>query len=97
MHLPTQRSTHREASQNYGIAVQARAFESRELPTKQQRGELEIDMALGEESLDSRRVVASSEWTVLAIEIGGTSTAIERIATCSGHLLSEQLSYRSAT
>ena len=27
--------------------VQARAFESRELPTKQQRGELEIDMALG--------------------------------------------------
>ena len=34
--------------------VQARVFKSRELPTKQQWRELEIDVALGGESLDSQ-------------------------------------------
>ena len=43
-------------------SVQARAFESRELSTKQQWGKLE----LGGELLDSR-AAPFSEWTVLAI------------------------------
>ena len=45
-----------------------------------------MDMALGRELLDSRLQLAAplSEWTVIAIEISGTSTAIERIAYLFG-------------